>query len=362
MRPRSLAERLALIQVLVILVVAGAAALAALIVAPATFHDHMGMAHDQDPASQVAHAEAAFRAAGLTALGIGIAVASIVAIPLSLVLTRGIRRGLTDLSEGASRVAGGVYDVPVTTAAGRELDTVAGAFNDMARQVATTEKTRRSLLTDLAHELRTPLAALDITLQGIEDGVVTLDAPTTATMREQLTRLTRLASDIRDVSEAEEGRVRLDMAEVSVAEVIGGSLAAAEARYAARTVSLSGRVQEGLTVHGDASRLGQVLDNLLANALRHTPAGGTVTVTAQRVDESVQITVTDSGEGIAAEDLPHVFERFFRADRGRSHAEGAGTGVGLPISRAIITAHGGTLVASSEGLGRGAVLTVTLPA
>ncbi len=225
------------------------------------------------------------------------------------------------------------------------------------------EDTRRRLLTDLAHELRTPIATLAAYHEGLGDGVVDLGPETRAVLTEQTARLTRLADDIEEVSRAEEGRLALHRQPVAVAELVATATDALREPFAGQGVTLTVRRSRALDtlVEVDRTRVGQVLTNLLSNALRHTPAGGTVTVGARREGGEVVLRVTDDGEGIPADQLPHVFERFFRGDGARSR-DRSGSGIGLTISRAIVDAHGGSITAASAGPGRGATFSVTLPA
>jgi signal transduction histidine kinase len=233
----------------------------------------------------------------------------------------------------------------------------------MAADLERVEVTRTRMLGDLAHEMRTPVATLDAYLEGIQDGVVPADVETVAMLRDQVARLSRLGEDVALVTTAEEGRLGLRRVPVPVGQIVSTALAQAAARYAAKGVALEHTVTEvaGRTVlDADMDRMAQVLTNLLDNALRHTPAGGRVRVTAERAGAGVRISVADTGAGIAPENLAHVFERFYRADAARDRGHG-GSGVGLAIVRSITRAHGGSVSAASAGVGQGAVFTVELP-
>lgn len=358
----SLARRLLGAQALVIAALSVTVVAVAAFLGPALFDRHMQLAGQAD-AEVIAHGEEAFISAGLVSLGAGLATAGAGALAANWLLTRRIGGSLDALEAGARRVAAGDYATPVTLPAGdRELETVARAFNLMARQIADTEARRTALLTDLSHELRTPVAAIDLLLEGLEDGIVAPDAATAATLRAQTARLARLAGDLRDVSRAEEGRVVLAIEPVEASELVASAVLTAAPDAEARGVHLA--AADGLpsqVLQVDRARLGQVLDNLVRNALQHTPAGRSVVVWADASPGQVRIGVRDEGEGIAEADVPHVFERFYRAGSARRDRSG-GTGVGLTISRALVAAHGGTLTASSAGLGRGSEFVVTLPA
>nr|NLI50755.1 HAMP domain-containing histidine kinase [Propionibacterium sp.] len=331
----------------------------AAVVGPPEFDRHLALAGHTDP-DLIAHGEQAFVSAGLVALGAGLAIAGLGALGATALLTRRIGAALAALAAGAARVAAGDYGTPVALPADRELQAVAAGFNAMAAQIASTEATRRRLLTDLAHELRTPLAAIELLLEGLEDGVVPADAATTATLRAQTARLARLATDVRDVSAAEEGRLTLVREPVPLPALLADAVATAAPAAEAGGVRLEADPPPDVTVAVDRTRIGQALDNLLRNAVQHTPSGRRVRLWADAVGDAVRIGVRDEGAGIAAEDLPHVFERFYRGGD-RRHDQGAGSGVGLAISRAIVAAHGGTLTAASDGAGRGAEFVLTLP-
>ncbi|HMM94705.1 ATP-binding protein [Phycicoccus sp.] len=358
------ATRLMLAQlgVLVASVVTAAAVAAA--VGPRLFHEHLLRARGSLNDSQVTHVERAYLDSSLLAFGIAFVIALASAGLVTWVVARRLRRPLEDLSSAARAIAGGRYDRRVgPTGAGAELDVFARSFNEMAMRLQTTEDTRRRLLADLAHEMRTPLATCSAYLEALDDGVATWGPEASGVMAQQVTRLSRLAADLEDVSRAEEGRLTLDLRPVPVQRLLDTAVATVRPRYEDKGVSLGFRGGAGPvpTVRVDAQRLGQVLTNLLDNALRHTPAGGQVWVAAELDVDEVVVTVQDDGEGIADDQLPHVFERFYRGDTARDRTD-RGSGIGLTISRAIVDAHDGSLTARSAGTGHGATLEVRLPA
>ncbi len=358
----SLARRLMLGQTLVVMGMTLSIVLAAFLIGPAVFDDHMRRAGHGGQPDVLDHAQEAFFSAGLQSIGIGLLVAAVGALVVTLVSTRRLGRWLSALSGGAARVSAGHYEQPVMLAGSSpELERVADAFNGMALQIQTTESRRRTLLTDVAHELRTPIAAIDVTLEALEDGVLAPGAETYGTLRAQSARLARLAADIRDVSAAEEGRQRMSPRRVTTAGLVETSVRQWSQRFEEAGVTLSNHVAADEVVHVDTARIGQVMDNLLANALRHTHGGGAVDIRSRVTDGLVSVDVVDDGEGIDAAALPHVMERFYRGDPSRTRAAGSGTGVGLAISRAIARAHGGDLTPHSGGPGRGATFTLSLP-
>lgn len=353
--------RLLLAQALVLIAAVVTAGIIAAVVGPPIFHQHMLRAdHSPDPSERM-HVEEAYRTASLLSLGIAVAAAALLALAISWYLTRRFQQPLLALTQAASRVSEGQYDTSVPPAgAGPELDDLAMAFNTMAAALAHTEDTRRRLLSDLSHELRTPVATLNAYLDGIQDGVTQWNDTTHQVLADQVRRLSRLAHDLDAVSRAEEGRLTLEPEPVSVRDLVDAAIRAHEDSYRVKGVRLTLTPADDVTISADRSRLQQVLANLLDNARRHTPSDGTVSVGWQRTHEGVTISVHDTGDGIPAEQLPHVFERFFRGDTARDR-EQQGSGIGLTISRAIAEAHGGHLRASSDGPGTGSTFTLTLP-
>ena len=273
-----------------------------------------------------------------------------------------LRRQLRELSVVAREVAGGDYGqrVEVGPGAGTEVALLASSFNAMAARLAEADETRRRLLSDLAHEVRTPIASLAVTVEAVSDGVLAPDERTLDSLAEQAGRLTRLAGDLRDIADAE-GDLVVHPTPCDAAVLLERARAAAAEDFARKGVTLEVSPTASGTVRADAHRVAQVLANLLSNALRHTPSGGRVSLGASFGPDSASLTVTDTGDGIEAEHLQRVFERFYRTDTARSRDAG-GTGIGLAVSAAIAAAHGGTLTAASEGLGLGSVFTLTLPA
>jgi signal transduction histidine kinase len=246
---------------------------------------------------------------------------------------------------------------------GAEFDALASSFNQMAEQLRSVERSRSRLLADLGHEMRTPLATLEAYLEALEDGVATLDAGTAELLRSQTRRLARLSEDIGTVSRTEEGQVRLDMRTVHPESVVTAAVDSVAEAYNVKGVRLLKQIPPRLAdIRVDVNRMGQVLGNLLDNALRHTPSGGTVTVSARTPPGTggIDLTVADTGDGIPAEHLPHVFERFYRVDAARNRDHG-GSGIGLAIAKALVEAQGGQLTATSPGTGQGSTFRIHIP-
>lgn len=359
-RPGSLITRLLVSQVAVSIAMAFTMMIVAAIAGPPLFEAHMHQA-GQANTEVLAHSEEAFNTAGTLALIIGLVIAVTGAIVVSVLISRRLGRSLTDLGAAASRISDGDYQMRVGNADSRELETLANSFNAMAARLAAVEGTRRRLLTDLAHEIRTPLASMEICVESLEDGAIDPGPEAWQVLSDQIQRISRLADDLGQVSAAEEGRLNLKRDLLSTAEVVRSAVLSAHEGYDRKGVKLVvGPLPTDSTIFADPSRVGQVLTNLLSNALRHTPSAGTVTVRAEIEGSMTRISVTDTGEGIAAEHLPHIFERFYRVDTARDREHG-GTGVGLAISHAIATAHEGRLSAASAGPGRGTTLWLELP-
>lgn len=230
----------------------------------------------------------------------------------------------------------------------------------MAADLEQAEQLQRNMVADVAHELRTPLSNIRGYLEAIRDGLVKPDAEAIRSLDEEAALLSRLVDDLQELSLAEAGELKLIVQPEEIAQLVSRTIAAVKSRAVAKGVSLSTDCPGGLApVMIDSSRIGQVLRNLLENALAHTPEGGAVTVTVRQQDRWMQVSVTDSGEGIPSMDLPHIFERFYRVDKSRARATG-GSGLGLTIARRLVEAHGGKIEAQSE-LGKGSRFSFTIP-
>lgn len=354
--------RLLVSQAIVVVGGAVSAWLVAAAVAPRLFHKHLqqaGIAHAQ---TETAHVERAFTSAMILSLAIALMVSVLIALAVSWYFTRRVQRSITEVAASASEIASGQYTARLTgVGLGREFDQLAETFNQLADRLDSVETTRRRMLSDLAHEMRTPLATLDAHLEALEDGLRLPDTQTFAILRSSTARLARLAEDITVVSRAQEGRLANNPVHTDTRALVDAAVRSHSDRYAAAHVALICDDADTAPVTVDPDRIGQVLGNLLDNALRHTPAGGTVTVASTNTPDGwTAITVTDTGEGVPPEHLAHLFDRFYRADTARGRQEG-GSGIGLTIARTLVEAHGGTLTAHSDGPGTGARFTMKLP-
>jgi len=266
-------------------------------------------------------------------------------------MLRRMSRPLDDLLEAAENFANGKPTQPVPESGPPELRALAHSFNSMVARLQDDDARRRSLLADVSHELRTPLTILRGNIEGLLDGVYTPDEARLNALLDEIKLLDRLVDDLRILSLAESGTLTLNREPTDLVGLL--SEAAAAFRSGAVTIQTS-FAAETLVVEADPLRLRQVVENLLSNAVRHTPPGGTIWLRCRLAEELVEIEVEDSGPGIAAQDLPHIFERFYKAGDSR------GMGLGLSIAQYLMLAHGGTIEAASPP-GHGAVLCVTLP-
>ena len=292
------------------------------------------------------------------------AAASLVAAAIvSWILARRVARPIEALADAVDAVAAGTYSVKVPDATfSIELQRLSDAFTRMSARLSDTEASRIRLLSDLAHEIRTPLATLEAYIDGLEDGVVEPDAASWSTMRDQVSRLRRLTADLRETAAAEEHALNLTLEATDLADVVVSAVEAVVPRARVKGVDITATgTERAVLVRADADRLKQVLANLLDNALRHTHDGGHVAVHLAAESRSAVIRVTDDGDGIPADQLEVVFARFHRVDTSRRSGDGSGSGLGLTIARAIVSDHGGTIIAQSDGPGLGSIFTIRLP-
>ncbi|GAB2856969.1 sensor histidine kinase [Nocardioides pacificus] len=337
-------------------------------VGPGIFHEHLEEAGDTHTADEVGHIEEAFASALLFSVAVALLASVIAALAVSWYLSRRVQHSIANVTTAAADIASGRFHTRVPTSGlGREFDALTEGYNSLAARLEAVETTRRRMLADLAHEMRTPLATIDAHLEAVEDGVRRLDDDTMGVLRTSTTRLRRLAEDMSAVSHAEEGNLEIHPHDTDPTLIARTAAAAATDRFTAKGVHLRTHLMPASTMRADPDRIGQVLTNLLDNALRHTPPGGTVTLTCEpgrrgnpKAPAHVTYVVADTGEGIPAEHLPHLFDRFYRVDTARDRGHG-GSGIGLAITKAIVEAHGGTITAHSAGANTGATFTVEMP-
>jgi two-component system, OmpR family, sensor histidine kinase BaeS len=364
-RPRrpalGLAWRLFTAMGLVVIAGAGTMLVVVLLVAHPAFHSHMDKIKPPLSTQAQAHVDEAFASGVLIAVSVGVTVALAAALVVTWLVAKRVAAPVAEAAEAAYRVADGDYQTRLPQPGlGPEFDRLTTSFNTMARHLASTEQTRRRLLTDLAHELRTPLASIEATIEAVTDGILPADQSTLATLTEQSQRLHRLVGDLSAVSRAEERQLNLNPVLVPLQDVVSGAVAAARPRFEVKGIALTEDGGAAWQVLADPDRLAEALGALLDNALRHTAAGGIVTVATTRQGDRCRIVVADTGEGFDPAVAPQLFERFYRGDSSRT-ASGAGSGIGLTIAKAIVGAHHGQLRGFSEGPGKGARFEIVLP-
>ncbi len=276
---------------------------------------------------------------------------------------RRISAPLADVMAAADAVAEGDLSVRLKEGGPGEFGNLARSFNRMAAELERADQQRRNLTADVAHELRTPLHIIQGNLEGMLDGIYPSDPKTIQATLEETHLLARLVDDLQTLSLAEAGQLPLHPVPVSVADLMADVHTSFEGQAAEAGVSLELDISEkvgNLELQVDSDRMGQVLNNLVVNALHHTFAGGTIRLGAESLPDSVRLTVQDNGAGIPAEDLPYIFDRFWRSDRARTRQEGGGSGLGLAIARQLVQAHGGKISAESQP-GEGTRFIIDLP-
>jgi two-component system, OmpR family, sensor histidine kinase BaeS len=303
-----------------------------------------------------------FRAGVLESLAYAVLAAIFVAVTVSIFFSRSIVAPLRAMMSASQRVAEGRYDERVVVSGADELAQLAGRFNLMAERLEQTESMRRRLIGDVSHELRTPLTAIGGYMEGLIDGVLPATPETYEQVRMEAGRLARLVDDLQELSRVESGAFSLDIRPVSVSALARTTAKRLSPKFDEKHIRLTLNLPAGLPpVLADEDRAIQVLTNLLGNALTYTPAEGKVTVSAAQQGAEMRISIKDSGIGIPAESLPHIFDRFYRADKSRSRAAGGGSGIGLTIAKHLVEAHGGKIWGESAGEGQGSTFSFTLP-
>ncbi|MCO6453061.1 MAG: HAMP domain-containing protein [Caldilineales bacterium] len=287
------------------------------------------------------------------------------ALLLGSLLFRQITRPVTEVTAAAEALAAGDLGRRVPVRSDDEVGRLGDAFNHMADSLARQEVLRRNMVGDIAHELRTPLSLMQGNLEAMLDGYYELSPQNIEQLHQDTLMMARLVDDLRVLSLAEAGQLTLEREIVNVGELALRASESFKGQASEKDVTLTIEIEPNLpTISGDEQRLTQVLVNLLANALRHTPGGGTISVqcsvSSDQLGGWVQVAVSDTGEGIPTEDLSNLFERFYRTDKSRTRASG-GTGLGLAIAKQLVEAHGGRIWAESEGMGKGSAFALELP-
>ena len=303
-----------------------------------------------------------FRAGFNEALTYAVLAATVVAIALSLLFSRGVVSQLRRIMAASRHIADGHYAERVEVRGADELAQLAARFNQMAEKLEQVEAMRRRLIGDVSHELRTPLTAIKGSMEGLIDGVLPATATTYEQIHAEADRLNRLVDDLQELSRVEAGAYDMDIRPVELASLVRTVTKRLSPQFESKRVSLDVELAPDLPrLLADEDRLVQVLSNLVGNAWQYTPEGGRVIIGAQRKDGAIQVSVRDTGIGIPAEHLAHIFDRFYRVDASRSRRSGGGSGIGLTIARALVESQGGRIWAESEGEGRGSTFFFTVP-
>ncbi|MBN1367021.1 MAG: HAMP domain-containing protein [Dehalococcoidales bacterium] len=289
----------------------------------------------------------------------GALLAAGIALIITFFLARHITAPVRALTKAAQRLGQGDLSQRVEYQGKDELGKLTNTFNSMAGELERTEKLRRNMVADSAHELRTPISNIRGYLEAIRDGVVKPEPNTMDILYEETMQLSNLIDDLQDLTLADSGELKLDLQPEDIAEVIKHAVAM-QAHIETRGLSILTEIPDNLPpVNIDKRRIGQVLRNLIDNAVKHTGSGGTIRVTVELLEDGIKISISDTGEGIPKADLPNIFERYYRVDPSRNRATG-GSGLGLTIARRLVEAHGGTIEAQSE-LGKGSRFTFIIP-
>ncbi len=369
---RHLVVRIFLSYLVVILVGALVLGLATRFTVPEAFNSHMGLGLGLGTGQGMMQGNGAgrtavsdlfksFQASFNEALLLALLAAGVVAILVSLLLSRGVVAPVRILTSASQRIADGHYGERVQVVGSDELGQLAHSFNQMAEKLEQVETMRRQLIGDVSHELRTPLTAIKGSMEGLMDGILPATPETYQQIHQEAGRLASLVDDLQELSRVEAGAYPLDIRPVAVTTLVQTTLKRFAAQVLAKRIELRSDLPADLPpVLADQDRITQVLTNLFGNALQYTPEGGQVTILATRHGNEIQISVVDTGIGIPAEHLPHLFTRFYRVDKSRSRQAGGGSGIGLTIARALVEAHGGHIRAESGGEGKGSTFTFTL--
>ncbi|MCA9881416.1 MAG: HAMP domain-containing histidine kinase [Anaerolineae bacterium] len=362
-----LVYKLFLSHIVVVAIALAVLATATALVAPANFFDQMthmqgGTSGMMGQRMQVidAELEASFQNSVNNALVIAGAVAIVAALAISWFVSQRIVRPIQKLVLLSQRIADGHYEQRLQADTGDELADLVHSFNRMTESLANTEAMRVRLLGDVTHELKTPLASIKGYMEGLQDGVLPATPETYQVVHREADRLQRLVQDLQQLSRTEAGQAQLDIQALQPHEIVRMVVEHMQPQFGDKNIQLHVNVPESLPlVKADMDRTAQVLTNLLGNALQYTPEEGDVHVRAQCETDTVRIDVSDTGVGLAADDLGKIFQRFYRVDKSRARASG-GSGIGLTVAQHLIEAQGGEIRAESTGLGQGSTFSFTL--
>ena len=371
---RHLTAKLFLSYLMIVLVGVVVLASSAELVIPSAFGNHLAEMSSMMSGMTGGSAEqlemdlySSFRAGVTEALGLAALSATLIAVAASLLISRQVVAPVRRMMLASQRIAEGHYEERVQVTGDLEqgdqdeLGQLALSFNRMAARLEQVEGMRRQLVGDVTHELRTPLTTIKGSMEGLMDGILPANEETYQQIYLEADRLQRLVDDLQELSRVEAKAYELRLKTASVVNLIGTAVARLKRQYEEKGVLIEQEIPENIPpVQVDEDRIIQVLINLLGNALQYTPSGGKVSIAVLDNDHKVQISIRDTGIGIASEHLPHLFTRFYRADKSRSRA-GGGSGIGLTIAKHLVEAHGGRIWVTSPGINKGSTFVFTLP-
>jgi signal transduction histidine kinase len=340
MRPDGIATRIVLAALAVVAIALAILAVGVLRVGADTFMHLM-----EDVGAPADKAEAMFRSSVTEIVAVAAAVAAVAALAVGMLLARRIARPIERLAEAAQRTAQGDLRATAPIEGPTEVRDLANAFNVMVDRLAEQDAVRREFVVNASHELRTPLTNLQGYLEALRDGVLPPDPATFDSLREEVDRLTRLASSLDALAGADDERPMPE--DLDLGALVRAAVDLVAPSFGRRSIKVDVRIGPGIVVHARADELAQVISNLVQNALRYTPGGGNVRVQVAREDGNAVVRVSNSGPQIPAEDLPRVWERFFRVERSRDRSSG-GAGIGLAIVKRLVEEAGGRVGATSE--------------
>lgn len=304
-----------------------------------------------------------FQAAVNESMWISALAAFVISLIAALLISRLITRPIQRLAHASKQIAKGDYThrIPAEEIPQDELGLLGDQFNQMAEKLENIESMRKQLIGDISHELRTPLTAIKGSMEALMDGVLPAEKSTYQQIYREADRLQRLVEDLQELSRVDSSALRLEKKNVRVPGLVKSAVTPLENTFTMKGVALKTRVEGSLPdLNVDIDRIQQVLHNLLVNALHFTPADGHVLLEVKQVDNAIQFTIQDDGIGISPQHLAHIFERFYRADKSRSRANGGGSGIGLTIAKSLVEAHGGKIWAESAGKNKGSTFTFTI--
>lgn len=365
---RHLGARLLLSYLVIIVVGVFVLVIASQFILPASFNRHMaGMGNDgmmmgMNGNSAMSQLYVDYRASFNEALMYATLAAMFAAFVLSVFFSRSVISPVHAMSLATQRIADGRYDERLQVNGNDELAQLAAYFNQMAEKLNEVESMRRRLIGDVSHELRTPLTAIKGSMEGLMDGILPATDETYQQVLAEAERLNRLVNDLQELSRVEARAYQLNIRPVDASALVRTVTKRLSPHAELKRITLDFELQPDLLhVLADEDRAVQVLTNLTGNALQYTPEGGRVTISAKRISNEIEFSIRDTGIGIPAEHLSHIFDRFYRVDKSRSRQAGGGSGIGLTIARSLIEAHGGRIWVESAGDGKGSTFNFTLP-